>query len=571
MLVAPARRDWRSEIWALPLLLIVAAMVLSPLGALFYGAFRSDSPRAPNAVFTMANFDSVFGGLFTGGWTQQATINSITLAFTTTILSTALGVAAAWLVSRTDLWGRRTFEVLFLIPMLYSPLIGVIGWTVLADPRAGLINALASAMTGSPTTVVDIYSYTGIVWVMVFFNMPYAFVMNVNTFRNMDPALEEAAAVSGANLWGRLSSVTFPIMMASVAAAALFIFTVTFEQFSIPGYLGSHIRLDTLAYAIYRRTNAYPSDLGGAAAAGSLLLILTSAGLYFYRRLIRRSEKFVTITARGFKPSSIQLGRWNWVMTALCVLIFVVGSGLPLLAVVLRALMPVRSMGLDLGSLDFRNFIALGDAVDFRVGLWNSVALSVGSACVIAALGFLLAHRMVRRKSGAIALADYLIAMPIGIPGTVFGVGMLWAYVGTPIYLTFWIMLLAFVTRYTVYGVRNLSSGIMQVDKSLEEAALVSGASQRGTFLFVNLPLLRPVLASLWLLVFMVVMRELPTSIILYGVKSVTLPILTWSYLNDGYYGNASALAVVQIIIVAVIVLIFKALFGVDVRMRSKD
>src|SRR3546814_1251943 len=103
---------------------------------------------------------------------------------------------------------------------------------------------------------------------MVFYFIPYAFVMNVGTFRSMDPALEEAGAIFGANLWRRLTRVTLPLMAASIGAAALFIFTLGLEQFAIPGFLGSHIRLDTLAYAIYQRTNAYPNDLPGAAAAG---------------------------------------------------------------------------------------------------------------------------------------------------------------------------------------------------------------------------------------------------------------------------------------------------------------
>jgi iron(III) transport system permease protein len=147
---------------------------------------------------------------------------------------------------------------------------------------------------------------------------------------------------------------------------------------------------------------------------------------------------------------------------------------------------------------------------------------------------------------------------------------MLWAYVGTPIYLTLSILLLAFVTRYSVYGVRTLSAGIMQIDKSLEEAAMISGATSFRTFLAINMPLLRPVLASIWLLVFMIVMRELSASIILYGPGSVTLPILTWGYLNDGFYGIASALAILQVVFVAAVVVVFRWLFGVEIKTGSR-
>ena len=95
-------------------------------------------------------------------------------------------------------------------------------------------------------------------------------------FRALDSTLEEAAAMSGAGLLRRLTFVTFPIMTAGIGAAALFIFTLALEQFAIPGYLGAHVHFETLAYAIFQRTNAYPSDLPGAAAAGTLLLVLSS-------------------------------------------------------------------------------------------------------------------------------------------------------------------------------------------------------------------------------------------------------------------------------------------------------
>jgi len=560
-------RSSRLASWGL--LVAVAALVLTPLGALFYGAVRSHSPGSRKGVFTFANIDAVYGGLFTGGWTQVATLNSIALAVPVMIISCAIGVFLAWAIARTDLPGRRIFEGAFLLPMLYSPLVGVIGWSVLADPRAGLINTLWSTITGLSDPLVNVYSYGGIIWVMVFYFVPYAFVLNVGTFRQMDPSLEEAASMSGANLWRRLTQITLPIMLGSTAAAALFIFTLALEQFAIPGFLGSHIHFDSLAHAIYLRTNAYPIDLPGAAAAGTLLMLLAAVGLYLYRRLTRHSERFITVTARGFKPALMPLGKMRPVLAAILVLIFFVGTALPLAAVVLRALMPVRTTGLDLASLSLINFVTLFQAQDILLGLKNSVYLAAGTATICALIGLVLSYRMVRLKSPAMSAIDYLVAMPIGIPGTVFGIGMLWAFVGSPLYLTVWILLLAFVTRYLVYGVRTLGNGVMQIDKALEEAATVAGATPARTFLFVNVPLLKPVITSVWLLIFMIVMREISASVILYGVDSVTMPILTWGYLLDGFYGMASALAVVQLLIVGTIVILFRWAFGSDVKSRA--
>jgi iron(III) transport system permease protein len=567
---APARLSIGSGTWAWLLLVLVAVLVFTPLGALLYGSLRTGSPGDPAAVFSLDSIRSVYGGLFNGGWTQAATLGSLSLAVPVMFIACAIGAFLAWAVARTDLPGRRVFEVAFLLPMLYSPLVGVIGWSVLADPRGGLINLMWSDASGSGQPLINIYSYLGIVWVMSCYFIPYAFVLNVGTFRTMDPSLEEAASMSGANLWHRVTRITLPIMTGSLAAAALFIFTLALEQFAIPGFLGSHIRFSTLAYSIYLRTNGYPADLPGAAAAGTLLILFAAVGLYFYRRLTRRSERFITVSARGYKPALTDLGRLRPAVLTACLLIFVASTLLPLAAVILRSLMPVRtSGGVNFQALTLANFTGLFKAEDIMLGLRNSLYLAAGTATVCALIGLVLSYRMVRRKSPQMALADYLIAMPVGIPGTVFGIGMLWAYVRTPLYLTLWILLLAFVTRYLVYGVRTLGNGMMQIDKALEESASVAGAGPLRTFLFVNLPLLKPAISSMWLLVFMIVMREISASIILYGVESVTMPVLTWSYLLDGAYGIASALSIVQLVIVGAIVLLFRWAFGSDVKSRA--
>ena len=552
------------------LLIAAASLVLAPVAAVVYGSFRTRPPGAPRAGFTFAKISQAWGGVFTGGWTQAPTENTVLLAVPVTLVATAMGVVLAWAVTRTDMPGRRTLELLFLLPLLYSPLVSVIGWTVLADPRAGLLNQAWAGLTGAQTPLVDVYSFGGIALVMVFYFAPYAFLLCAGAFRALDSTLEEAAAMAGAGLLRRLSFVTFPIMLAGIGAAALFIFTLALEQFAIPGFLGAHVHFETLAYAIYQRTNTYPSDLPGAAAAGTLLLALSSIGLYAYRQATRHSGRLITVTARGYRPAPTALGRGGKLLAAACGLLFALGVALPLAAVLLRALLPVRTASLELGALGFGNFVSLLRAEDILLGLRNTAWLAFGAASLCAILGLLIGYLIVRRRSASMSALDYLVAMPIGIPGTVFGLGMLWAYVRTPIYLTLWILLLAFIVRYLVYAVRTCSGGLIQIDPVLEESAAIAGAAPLRTFLFVDLPLLKPAIASAWLLVFLIVMREISASVILYGANSVTLPILTWSYLNDGSYGIASALAIVQVVAVGLVVALLRGLFGADIRARSE-
>ena len=548
--------------WPWLLLAGIGYLVLLPIGALLYGAVRTDSPGSPDASFTGEWFWQTYVGLFTGGPIQRVVLNSLAVAVPATVIATVLGVALAWLVTRTDVIGRRFFEYGFIIPMFYSPLVGIIGWTVLAAPGSGWVNYYWSSLFGGSGSLLNIYSFWGIVWVMALFYLPYAIIFNTATFRTMDATQEEAAAISGANRWHVLTRITIPLMRPSILSAAIFIFIFCLEQFSIPGALGAQSQFETLSYSIYLNVTKYPSNLGLAAAKGTLLLVLTIVMLLFYRRMLRKASRFVTVGSKGQRPAIIRLGKWRPLASLACFAVLLIGTIVPLAAILLRSLMSSRTIGIDWASLNFDSLGDLLTAPNFLSATQNTIVLSIAGGVLAALLGLVVAVGAIRlKRNPAFTLSDLLISAPVALPGTVFGIGLLWAYIGGPLYQSVLLLLIAFVTRYTVFGVRMLGSGLLQIDKSLGEAALVSGASRMKAVAFIDLPLLTGAMSAAWLLVFLSVMRELATSIIIYGANSRTLAILTWNYMEDGFYDVASALAIMQIVIVAIIVLIAKLLF----------
>jgi iron(III) transport system permease protein len=560
----------RARWWPWLLMVGVAYLVLLPIGSLLFGAIQTDVPGSPDAEFTAQWFIESYWGALTGGPMQHVLWNSIAVAVPSTILATGLGTVLAWLLTRTNMRARRFFEYGLMVPMFYSPLVGIIGWTILGAPGAGWVNHFWQWLTGSSGDLVNIYSSGGIVFALTLFYLPYGIMMNTAAFRSMDATQEEAAAVSGAGRWRVLRTVTLPLLRPSIFASAIFIFIFCLEQFSIPGALGSQSQYETLAYSIYLNVTKYPTNLGLAAAQGTLLLVLTLITLGFYRRMLKKAARFVTVGGKGQKASTIRLGRWRWAAAVGCALVFVVGTFLPLATILLRALMATREIGIDWAGLSMGGFADLLAAPDFAESLWNSVVLSVGAAVVAVIIGLVIAVSTVRtRPHPGTTIADYLISMPVALPGTVFGIGLVWAYIGSPLYQTVALMLLAFVTRYTIFSVRMLTAGLVQIDPALQEAAMVAGARKSKAATLIELPLLKGAMASAWLLIFLSVMRELATAIMVYGVGSRTLSILTWNYMEDGFFGVASALAVAQVVIVGAIVGVIMLLFRGRIRLAE--
>jgi iron(III) transport system permease protein len=152
------------------------------------------------------------------------------------------------------------------------------------------------------------------------------------------------------------------------------------------------------------------------------------------------------------------------------------------------------------------------------------------------------------RLPGRVAL-DGIASLPIAIPGIVLGLAIMIVYLKLPvgIYGTLWILLVAYVTRFLPYGLRYASASLVQIHRELEESAAISGASWAVTFRRIVLPLIRPGLVAGWIYVAIVSMRELSTSILLYGPGTEVLPVVVWELWENGQYTGLSALGVMFI------------------------
>ena len=131
---------------------------------------------------------------------------------------------------------------------------------------------------------------------------------------------------------------------------------------------------------------------------------------------------------------------------------------------------------------------------------------------------------------------EYIVMFPQAVPRLVFAFGMMWAWLvfPIPIYGTFWLLLIAYLTVFLPLGVRTISGVIMQLDKSLDECGQVCGAAWGYRMRTITVPLLRPGLLAAWLLIFVASVRELGASILLMGPNSkVITPAIVESWFSQ--------------------------------------
>jgi iron(III) transport system permease protein len=536
--------------------IVVAFLSLSPTLMLFYGSVLS-KPLGVPGDFTLGHYIHAYGDPLT----YQLLLNSFIFAAGSSVLSTFFAAMLAWIAIRTNAPLRKFIEITAIVPNIFPPVMLAVSWTVLLSPRTGLINRALMEIFNLSEAPLNLYSLSGMIFVEALITTPLAFLIISAALYSMDPSLEESARVAGSSNFQIARRITFPIVRPALLAAGMLNFVRAIESFDTPAIIALPARIEVFTTKIYREAvGAFPPNQNLAATYGVGLLLITMVFVYFYRRLTARSERYVTVTGRGYRPNIIDLGNWRYPAAGIAGMILTLIVVLPFLVLIYVSFITyVHVPGnktWELLTLD--NYRSnLSDARTYRA-LQNSLLLAVGGATLCMLLAALTAWVTTKTRVAGRGLIEGLTFIPWAFPGTALAIGLLWTYVYVPlpIYGTLWILLIAYITRFLPYGLRTMTSTIVQLHDDLPQASLVCGAGFFTTFRRILLPLLRPGFIAGWIILSTIYLREFSTSVFLYSPGSEPLGPLLYHFYVDGNLGPMCSLALIVSVICVVMILI---------------
>ncbi|MBI2324045.1 MAG: iron ABC transporter permease [Chloroflexi bacterium] len=524
-------------------------LTVLPLSMLILGSLQVEGREG----LTLANYANVYSD----PRTYRLLSNSFLYAVGTAVLALSLGTALAYIVERTNVPFRRAFFAVTLVPLIVPGIVSTIAWVYLASGKIGVINKAFMALLGLTDPPFEIYSLLGMIWAEGLHLSPLVFLVMVGAMRAMDPSLEEAAVTSGARPLRTLRTVTLPILMPALASGALIMFIRGLESFEVPALIGIPARVPVFTSEIYEALRRYPQDYGSAGSLGVGLLAISAVGVWWYGRLTRRAERFATITGKGYRPRTIELGSWRWPALAFLVLYLLIVVVMPFLVLLFVSLLPFYIPSLDMFQrLTLKNYVTVLEHPDTLLAARNSLLLAVSTATIAMALTAVIAWIVVRTRLPGRRILDLLAFLPIGIPGLVLAVALIFELISfpIPIYGTLIILVVAYVTRYMPYGMRTNSAAMLQLHHELEEAAAASGASWATTFRKIVVPLLWPSLVAGWIYVFVVSVRELSSSVLLVSHDSIVVSFVIFDLQVSGQSNAVAALSVLLVLSLVVVV-----------------
>lgn len=538
------RRATRRELLGGFALLLLGWLVVYPLVLVLAGAVGGPGKWTLEAVGRFARERNEWRAL--GG--------SFALSVASAIGAGLVGIPLGFLTSRIGFPGRRIVATLLGLPAVLPPLVGVLAFMFLFG-ETGFLARMVQSLFGMDHAPWRLEGAGAVLLVHVATMYVYFYLFTRAGLSGLDPSLTEAASSLGANRWGTFRRVTLPLLRPALSGAGILVFMTSLASFSAPYLFGGGFRVMT--------TQITGTKLNGddrlAMVETAALLLLAISGLL----LLRKTEGIADATGarKGVGPApAIKVGSVARLLATLLGWTLGLALTLPLATLLLVSFVPRGTWTMEAlppvySLVNYRAMVAdPARLAPLVTSLWMAAVATAGA--LLLALVVAVLSRRARVRSGP--LLEGLLALPWGVPGTVFAIALAttfsvhapWA--GRVILVgTAWILPLAYLVRNLPIAGRSVLAGFRQLDPSLEDAAASLGAGRVRVLRRVILPLLSPALAAGACLAFVTAFGDFVTSIMLYTYDTRPISIEILSSLRQADVGQAAAFGVVLMLLSA--------------------
>jgi iron(III) transport system permease protein len=502
----------------------------------------------------------------------RSLLNSIKIGLVLQVVALPLGIFISWLLARTNIPFANAFEFGFWVSFILPNLATTFGWMLLLDPSTGLINSWLRQLPLLSGLNFDIYSFSGIVWAHLMSNALSTKVMLMTpAFRRMDASMEEASRMSGANAFTTMLRITVPAMTPVIVVVFLLSVIRIFSSLEIELLLGVPWGFYVYSTKIVDLARQEPPLVNQAAALGSIILLFLVAFIPLQRRLITRRQ-FTTVTGQ-FKPKIIDLGIWRYPAMAFVGLVVFLLDIVPILSVLGGSFM-TRFGFFNLPTTWTVEYwkMALGDP---RIldGLQNTLIIAVSAGLVGAFVFSLIGYVLVRTRLPGRAVLDSICWLPSAIPGVLSGLGLLWMFLGTPVFRPFYGTLFLLVIAQVLGGItlatQILKANFVQLGQELEEASRMSGAGFWRTYFSVVFPLMAQTMVLVGVIKFMFAAQHVSPIILLATSETRPLSLLALDQVAAGYREVAS-ITIILVTLLTLGVAVIARSFGLKVGIRAE-
>jgi iron(III) transport system permease protein len=501
----------------------------------------------------------VYAQTLSNDYLRQGFFNSVLIASLTALFGVAIGFLFAYTLNRTNIPFKKFFRFIALMPIVFPPFIGAMSLIMLFGFN-GLITAKIFGIRNFP-----VYGAWGLLISQMICFFPVAFITLDGVISTISPTLEDAAFNLGANKWQAFRKVILPVSVPGIASTLLVLFIESMADFGNPLILAGS-RFPILSVQAYLEITGMFNLKTGAALA--VWLLIPSITAFIIQKYWVSRKRYVTLTG---KPVTSVIKSVNkpvkWILFSSCAVIsFFI---LLIYATIIWGSF-TQAWGMN-NRFTLENFKYV-----FDVGIESikdTLVIAFISTPISALLGMIIAFLIVRKRFPGKGAMDFLSLLSFAVPGTVIGIGYIFAFNTEPFLLTgtLAILVLNFVFRYIPVGIQSGIALLNQVDPSIEEAAFTLGANNRIVFGKITLPLIIPAFFSALVFSFVRAMTAISAAIFLVSARWNLITVQILSQTDSGRLSEACAFSVILIAIILIFMLVLKGLLKNRISIANQN
>jgi len=493
---------------------------------------------------------------------------TVVLAVLSSILAVVMGTLLAWCASMLPQRVRRIGELAPLLPLVVPAVAAVTGWIFLLSPRVGYLNMALRQLPGLDSLEegpFNIYSVTGIIIITGMLLSSFVYVFVFTGLKNMGQELEAAAAACGASPAMRFFTITLPLLRPSIIFATGVVFLLGLGQFTAPLLLGRTAKIDVLTTEMFYLTERFPIDFGLGAALGFPILALGLMVVLMQKLALGEQRRFVVVSARS--KYNVRETRW-WAAVVIGVYLLVT-TVLPLLALIYVSVSPFWTGSLIVPELTLRHWSSVLGNRGLVDAIWTSVKTSVIGIAILIPLGFFMAFALLQstRIAKPVRMAiDLFATLPIAVPASLMGFGLLFVYSQPPIqiYGTTAVLVVTYVTLMLGHSTRLQFTTLVATGQEFLEASRASGAGPIRSLFQVLLPMCRKGIAATAALTFVLLFHEFSASLMVRSARTQVIGSVMYDVWAGGIYSQVAVLALIMVVVTVIGVCIAGWLGGTD-------
>lgn len=537
---------------------LVALLVSYPLATLIFNSLGI------SIVSWNPNIDS-YRTIFSNADNWIALKNTIYIGVVATFLSLLFGSSLAWVVTRTNFKYKKFIKFNVFLTLCIPSYVYAVAWIDIFR-RNGRLDRTLGAIFENFDYIFNTYSLTAVIIVLSINMYPVVFMAVSNALNNANRSLEDASMLSGASRLKTTFKITLPLIAPTIFSIGLFVFSRIIANFGVPAALAFPSGVEVLTTRVLSSLNNLQLQL---ATTLSVLLLVLSVAVFYWHKYVMKNKRYTTISSSSSKPQLIELKNSKVLVTTSVISFQFFTSILPFITLFSTSIVSRAHLPLSFQNLTLSNFLGLFQNPIALRGIRNSIAFGIVGAgvAIIIALGIIFVSY--KTKMFGSKFIETVSSLPMACPSVVLGIAAILAWSSSTfnIYGTPWIIIITYVSLFIPIALKNLVGIIESQEPSLDSAARISGASKLRTFRDITLPSLKGGIFSAGLMAFIIALREIPISLLLFSYGNETIGVLMFNVRSD--FGGTEFVSAISVLVISLTVLLRIVLKHISKKQRN--